>query len=227
MSADDQKQAAARYAAGFVRDGMTVGLGTGSTAERLIEALGQRRAAGLRFTGVPTSRQTAQLAQAVGIPLMRLDEFHGIDLTIDGADEVDPNLNLIKGHGGALMREKLVASSARRFVIIVDPSKMVDRLGTRFPIPTEVVPFGWTTTRHRLALLGLHCQLRGAGRPYITSNHNYILDCVPPPGQDMATLATEIKRQTGVVDHGLFLGMATTVVVGRDDGGVDLLGEAL
>lgn len=227
MTADHQKTAAAQYAASYVQDGMIVGLGTGSTAERLIQALGERYAQGLRFTGVPTSRQTAHLAEKLRIPLTRLDELHRIDLTIDGADEVDPRLDLIKGHGGALMREKLVASSADKYVIIVDQSKLVARLGMNFPVPVEVVTFGWTTTRHRLESLGLECNLRGDSQPYVTSNHNYVLDCRPADGTNMHDLAAAIKQQTGVVDHGLFLGMATTVVAGHDDGTVEIVGESL
>jgi ribose 5-phosphate isomerase A len=227
MDADEQKRAAAEHAARVVHNGMTVGLGSGSTAERLVEALGRRARQGLEFTGVPTSRQTAHLAQTFGIPLIRLDELHHLDLTIDGADEVDPNLNLIKGHGGALMREKLVASAATRFVIIVDESKLVEQLGERFPIPVEVVTFGWTTTRHRLEELGLECALRGGEQPYMTSNHNYILDCRAPDGVDVTALARSIKEQTGVVDHGLFLGMTSTVIVGANTGGTRVLGESI
>ena len=225
MSAEEQKRAAAERAAQLVEDGMVVGLGSGSTAELLIEALGRRHAEGLRFTGVPTSRQTAHLAQGVGIPLTRLDVVHALDLTIDGADEVAPNLDLIKGHGGQLMREKLVASAARRFVIIVDASKTVSRLGERSPIPVEVVTFGWTTTAHRLEDLGLTWQIRGGEHPFMTSNHNYILDCRCRTDMPPSELADGIKRQTGVVDHGLFLGMAPTVIVGLEGGSVEVLGD--
>jgi ribose 5-phosphate isomerase A len=225
VSTDEQKRRAAEHAATFVEEGMVVGLGSGTTAEKAVDALGRRFQDGVRFVGVPTSKQTAHLAQSFGIPLIRLDEITHLDLVIDGSDEVDPHLDLIKGHGGALVREKLVASSGRRFVVIVDESKLVSYLGERSPIPIEVVPFGWTTTRHRLEGLGLHCELRGAEQPYTTSNHNYILDCRLADGarSSMAVLADEVKRQTGVVDHGLFLGMASAVVVGRASGQVDVL----
>ncbi|GAC1405448.1 MAG: ribose 5-phosphate isomerase A [Chloroflexota bacterium] len=225
MSADEQKQAAAEHAATLVEDEMVVGLGSGSTAERAIRVLGRRYTEGLRFRGVPTSKQSAQIAQSFGIPLLRLDELSTIDITIDGADEVDPHLNLIKGHGGALAREKLVASAARAFVVIVDESKLVELLGTKAPIPVEVLPFGWTTTRHRLESLGLSCELRGGEHPYVTSNHNYILDCRRKAtiGQTWQELGNDIKLQTGVVDHGLFLSMANSVVVGSDGNQVRVL----
>lgn len=225
MTAEEGKRAAAQYAAGLVQQDMVVGLGSGTTAEKAVEALGHRHQDGLRCYGVPTSKATAQLAQSFGIKLLRLDELSTLDLTIDGADEVDPGLNLIKGHGGALVREKLVASAAREFVVIVDESKLVQQLLEKAPIPVEVVTFGWTTTQHRLEKLGLVCTRRGGEAPYTTANHNYILDCTlegsAPP--DWNELGRAIKDQTGVVDHGLFLGMTSRVVVGRDAGEVDVL----
>jgi ribose 5-phosphate isomerase A len=225
MGLDVQKRVAAEYAASLVVDGMTVGLGSGSTAEIAVEILGRRFREGLRFVGVPTSSRTAEIAQSFGIPLRRLDERSFLDINIDGADEVDPHLNLVKGRGGALTREKLVASAAQRFVVIIDESKRVSRLGERAPIPIEVVAFGWPTTRHRLELLGLTCELRGGSEPYLTSNGNYILDCRASGPVDLAdeTLAEAIKLQTGVVDHGLFLGMADLVAVGTARGEVDIL----
>ncbi len=225
MSTDDQKRVAAEYGAGLVADGMTVGLGSGSTAELAVHALGLRFQGGLRFVGVPTSRQTAQIARSYGIPLTRLDERTRLDLNLDGADEVDPQLNLIKGHGGALLREKLVARAAARFVVIVDESKRVDRLGEKSPVPVEVAQFGWPATKHRLEALQLVCERRGASHPYVTLNHNYILDC--RAGSDVAfargEVADAIKLETGVVEHGLFLGIAALVVVGKADGGVEVL----
>lgn len=225
MGVDAQKQVAAERGASLVRDGMTVGLGSGSTSEIAVEILGRRFREGLRFVGVPTSSRTAEIAQSFGIPLRRLDERSALDLYIDGADEVDPNLNLVKGRGGALMREKLVASASRQFVVIIDESKRVTRLGERAPIPVEVVPFGWPTTRHRLELLGLTCELRGDGEPYTTLNGNYILDCHASGPIDLADaeVARSIKLQTGVVDHGLFLGMAHSVIVGTASGEVETL----
>lgn len=225
MGWDAQKRVAAEFAAGLVADGMTVGLGSGSTAEIAVEMLGRRFREGLRFVGVPTSSRTAEMAQSFGIPLRRLDERSVLDINIDGADEVDPHLNVVKGRGGALMREKLVASAAKRFVIIIDESKRVTHLGERAPIPVEVVSFGWPTTRHRLELLGLTCELRGGSEPYTTSNGNYILDCHASGPIDLADVGTAqaIKLQTGVVDHGLFLGMADLVVVGTSAGSVEIL----
>ncbi|GAC1474387.1 MAG: ribose 5-phosphate isomerase A [Chloroflexota bacterium] len=226
MSAETQKRVAGEYAAGLVEDDMVVGLGTGSTAEFAIQALGRRVQAGLRVTGVPTSKGSEQLARSFGIRIARLDQLDALDLNIDGADEVDPLLNLVKGRGGALLREKLVADAARRFVVVVDEGKLVHRLGERAPVPVEVVPFGWTTTRHRLDSLGFTCRLRKVdGHVYVTSNHNYILDCHTDDGVNLAdgSFGEQIKCQTGVVEHGLFLGMASTVIVGMVDGTVDVL----
>lgn len=227
MSTDDQKRAAATRAAGLVENGMVVGLGTGTTAEKLVEALGVRlQSEGLRFTGVPTSEATAAQARALGIQLTRLDDVPELDLTIDGADEVDPDLDLIKGHGGALTREKLVASAAKRFIVVVDEGKLVDRLGRNMPIPIEVVPFGWTTTRRRLETVGFACDLRGGEKPYVTDNGNYILDSRLTDGsRSYRDVADQIKVQTGVVEHGLFLRLARLVVVGKADGAVDVLGH--
>jgi ribose 5-phosphate isomerase A len=225
MDAIRQKRAAADYAAELVQDGMIVGLGSGSTAAMMVDALGRRHQQGLQFVGVATSRETADLARSYDIRLMRLDEFSHLDLTIDGADEVAPNLDLTKGGGGQLLREKLVATAARRFVVIVDQSKLVRYVGERVPIPVEVVSFGWTTTAHRLSAVGIECHLRGGETPFTTSNHNYILDCRAAGGVAVAELADRIKSLTGVVDHGLFLGIATTVVVGVEAGGVEILGQ--
>lgn len=225
MQSDEEKLAAAEYAAGLVENGMVVGLGTGTTSVKMVEALGKRYQEGLRFTGVPTSIHTAELARSFGIPLTTLDDAGALDLNIDGSDEVDPQLDLIKGHGGALTREKLVASAARRFAVMVDESKLVRHLGEQFPVPIEVVQFGWKTTQHRLEALGLQCELRGGSEPFITDNQNYILDCrlAAESNTSVAELADAIKLQTGVVDHGLFLRMASVVIVGKSDGSVDVL----
>jgi ribose 5-phosphate isomerase A len=224
MSVDAQKRAAADYAASLVEHDSIVGLGSGSTAEIAVHALGRRYQEGLRFVGVATSRQTEQIARSYGIPISHLDEQLHLDLTIDGADEVDTWLNLVKGRGGALLREKLVATAARRFIVVVDETKLVERLGDRAPIPVEVVPFGWTTTRHRLQALGFAGILRrDAEHVYRTSNHNYILDC-HSSGLDLADPRTgvTIKTQTGVVEHGLFVGLASMIVVGRQSGEVEV-----
>jgi ribose 5-phosphate isomerase A len=227
VNADKEKAAAATYAAGLVEPAMSVGLGSGSTAELAIQELGRKFANGLHFTAVASSTQTAALARSFGIPLARLDEVHELDLSIDGADEVDPDLNLVKGRGGALLREKLVATAARRFVVVVDSSKLVNRLGAQAPIPVEIVPFGWTVTRRRLETLGFTCELRrSAERIFTTNNHNYVLDCHAPAELNLAdpSIGDSVKRLTGVVEHGLFLGMASMVVVGTP-GGVEVLGR--
>ena len=220
-----QKRAAAYYAADLVEDGMTVGLGSGTTAMMAVEAIGDRVRQGLHVVGVPTSEATARLARSLGITLVSLNDRGRLDLAIDGADEVDPQLNLIKGQGGALLREKIVARAAARFVVVVDDSKRVIRLGQRSPLPVEVIPFGWTTTKLRLEWLSLSCELRGGETPFKTASNNYILDCHPAAAIDLGTplVADAIKTQTGVVEHGLFLGLATTVVVGKASGQVDVL----
>lgn len=212
------KVRAAQHAATLVQDGMVIGLGTGSTAFVLLEALAARALQGLRFTGVPTSEATAAHARALGIPLTSLDEGARPDMTIDGADEVDPQLDLIKGFGGALLREKIVASAAAQLVIIVDQSKLVAQLGSRNTVPVEVVTFGWVPTGDALRALGGVVERRMTGdRPFLTDSGNYLLDCHFGPIERPATLGTQIKALTGVVDHGLFLGMAGTVIVGYPD----------
>jgi ribose 5-phosphate isomerase A len=211
---DNDKAAAAELAVEELRDGMIVGLGTGSTATFAVQAIGRRVREGLRITGIATSERTEALARELGIPLTNLGEDTVIDVTIDGADEVErQSLALIKGHGGALLREKIVASVSRRLVIVIDPSKWVDRLGTRFPVPVEVVPFGWPTTAARLRRLGATPELRrDAVEPYVTDGGHYILDCRFPGIPDPAALAHELDGVVGVVEHGLFVGLASRVV---------------
>lgn len=225
MSVEQQKQAAARHAAELVEDGMVVGLGSGSTAQLVVAELGRRVQTGLRFVGVPSSDETARLATSLGIALATLEEQSSLDIAIDGADEVDPHLNLVKGRGGALLREKIVALAGNRFVVVVDESKRVERLGAHAPIPVEVVPFGWITTRRRLEQIGLTGDLRGRATPYMTDGGNFILDCRPEAALDLTDPATArgIKAQTGVVEHGLFLGITSSAIVGRTDGSVDVL----
>jgi len=202
----------------LVRDGMLVGLGSGSTARYFTEGVGRLIAGGMRLRGVPTSQATAQLAAELGIPVIEA-LVGSIDLAVDGADEVDPSLGLIKGRGGALFREKLVAASAKRFVAVVDESKLVDRLG-KGVLPVEVLPFLWRTTAERLARLCTGLKVRGGEEePYVTDNGNLILDLSFEEGiQDASTLAAALKGTTGVVEHGLFLGMADTCVVAGADG---------
>lgn len=225
MSIDQQKQAAALYAAGLVEDGMAVGLGSGSTAQIAVSEIGRRVQAGLRILGVPTSDETARLARSFTIPLTTLEEQSRLDLVIDGADEVDPDLNLIKGRGGALLREKIVALAGDQFVVVVDESKRVERLSVHAPLPVEVVPFGWLTTKRRLERIGFLCDLRGGAAPYLTDGGNFILDCHPASSVDLAdnSIASAIKAETGVVEHGLFLHLATRVVVGTGEGTVEVL----
>lgn len=225
-----KRQAATYAVTEFVRSGMVVGLGTGSTAHYALEAIAQRLHDGsLRnIVGIPTSRDTAAAARALGIPLGCLRDFPVVDVTIDGADEVDSHLDLIKGLGGALLWEKIVAAASREEVIIVDETKRVSRLGTRSPLPIEVVPFGWEIHMPFLETLGGIPQLRlneVTGDPFITDGGHYIIDCTFPEGiSDPAALAWALSARPGIVEHGLFLNMATAVVVGTVEG-VKVLGR--
>jgi ribose 5-phosphate isomerase A len=214
MDAQQQfKQSAAESAVALVEDGMILGLGTGSTAKLAVDVLGKRVAGGLRIIGIPTSEATDHQARALGIPISTLDEHPAIDLTIDGADEVELGpLNLIKGRGGALLREKIVASASKRLVIIVDESKLVERLGSHFALPVEVVPFGWQATARRLQALGAD------GKTFVTDGGHYIVDCTFGPIASPAKLDSELNGIVGVVEHGLFLGMATHVIVAGQSG---------
>lgn len=218
---DELKRVAAERAAGLVESGMIVGLGVGSTAVYAVRRIGALLRAGeLRdIVGVPCAARVEQEARSLGIPLATLDERPAVDLTIDGADEVDPRLNLIKGGGGALLREKMVAQASRREVIVVDAAKLVPALGA-FPLPVEVVEFGWGATARFLAGLGAAVTLRrGAdGAPYRTDQGNLILDCAFGPIADPAALAASLERRAGIVEHGLFLGLTTDVIVAGADG---------
>lgn len=219
---DEWKRAAAVAALAEVASGMTIGLGTGSTAELFVRALAERKRQGLAVTGVATSDRTAALASALGIPLVELDAVSALDASFDGADEVTlPGLDLVKGRGGALLHEKLVAVNSRRLVIVVDPTKLVQRLGERAPLPVAVVPFGWTTQLECLYDLGAVPTLRtppGEPVPYTTDDGHYIIDALFPGGiSDPAALADALARRPGVVETGLFLGMSPEVVVGRWD----------
>ena len=215
------KEAVGRAGADMVRDGDVVGLGTGSTTRYAIERLGERVREGVRIRGIPTSIESERLARKCRIPLIALNEAGAIDITIDGADEVDPRLDLIKGLGGALLREKIVASATRNEVIVVDGSKMVARLGTKAPVPVEVVPYGHALTARRLAQLGCEPALRMAkdsGSPYITDNANFIYDCRFPGIADSKALEARIDAIPGVVESGLFIGMANVVITASGDG---------
>lgn len=215
------KQLAGEYAVRYIESGMTVGLGTGSTVYFALQKLGQSLREGrLRdIVGVPTSLQTERLAAQFGIPLTTLEEHESIDVTIDGADEVDPELNLIKGLGGALLREKIVATVSKRLVIVVDESKRVLQLGTRAPLPVEVVPFGWRTVENYVRTLGGDPAMRldAGGKPYVTDNGNLILDCRFPGITDPADLEQRLNNRAGVIENGLFLGLTSIVVwAGRE-----------
>jgi ribose 5-phosphate isomerase A len=212
---------AGEEAARRVESGQRLGLGTGSTASAFLEALAARLRAGeLRdVVGVPTSIRTEELARRLGFPLTTLDDTPELDLTVDGADEVDPRLDLIKGLGGALLREKIVAAASRRFVIVADEGKLVGRLGERSPVPVEILDFGATATRQRIVALGADPEPRLAGgEPYRTDQGNYILDCRFRSIDDPAGLARELESIPGVLGHGMFLGMTDEVIVGTASG---------
>ena len=216
MDRDAQKRTAAEAAAAMIEDGMVVGLGTGSTARFAIEALIRRVRDGLRIRAIPTSERSAAQARAGGIPLTTFAEHGRLDLTIDGADAIETgSLNLIKGLGGALLREKIVAAASDRLVIVADGRKLVDRLGGTTPVPVEVVPFGWETTNERLRRLGSEPALRrGAdGQPFRTDGGNLILDCAFGPIDDPARLDEAIGQTIGVVETGIFIGMAYLALV--------------
>ena len=212
------KQQAGERAAEFVQDGMSVGLGTGSTVYWTILKLALMVKDGLKIRAVPTSEQTAKLANEQKIPLVTFADVRELDLTIDGADEISPSLDLIKGGGGALLREKLVAVASKRLIIVADDSKLASTLGS-FPLPVEVVPFGWETTARRIENLDLKWTLRMSdGKTFLTDNGNYILDCNCGKIENAGELHRAIKMLTGVVETGLFVGMASTAVVAGEDG---------
>ena len=214
------KQLACQRAAQEVQDGMVLGLGTGSTVYYFLHELGRMVREGVRMTGIPTSVQTAQLATQLAIPLTTLDDQPHLDLAVDGADEVDAHLNLIKGAGGALLREKIIAANAARFLIVVDEGKMVTQLGERYSVPVEVVPFGHTPAMRALEGLGARVTLRRGtdGQPWLSDNGNYILDCHFGPIPDSMALQKALLAIPAVVDSGLFLNMTDTVIVGHAEG---------
>ena len=223
---DAGKDAAARAALTLVRAGMCVGLGTGSTASRFVRALGERVRTGLAITAVCTSRATEDLARKEGITVVDLDRVGRVDLAVDGADAVDPRLDLVKGYGGALFREKMVALAAERFVVVVDAAKPVESLAHAGRVPVETVRFGVESTSQRIAELGLRPELhRGDdGQPFVTDNGCFVVFAHfvenESNGFDAARLATALKSITGVVEHGFFLDITTEVLVGEDDGSV-------
>lgn len=208
----NEKQLVGEKAAEFVQDGMIVGLGTGSTVRYTIEKIGKQVNQGMSIQAAATSIQTEQLARECGIPLVSLNEVDELDLAIDGADEVSPAFHLIKGGGGALLREKIIASSAQLFVVVADSSKMVEQLG-RFPLPVEVERFGYTVTERKIRSLGGEPALRvKEGKPYVTDNGHYIFDCDFGIIASPEKLERELNLIPGVVENGLFIGMANTVI---------------
>lgn len=219
------KRAAAYAAADLVQDGMTIGLGSGSTFLFVLDRLAERmRDEGLKLRGTPTSSTTAEAAEQKGIPLVSLDQVERLDLAIDGADEVDPAKHLIKGGGAAHTRERLVAATADELVVIVGENKMVDVLGAAFRLPVEVIPFGWTHARRRIEATGCTTELRHDGeQPLVTDNGNWILDCSYDGIPDPAALAARLDATVGVVDHGLFVSMAGRIVIANDQGDVRVL----
>ena len=216
------KQQAAWHAVQFVESGMVVGLGAGSTAAAAMRRIGELLRDGTleNILGVPCSRRVEQEARGIGIPLTTLEEHPILDLTIDGADEVDANLDLIKGGGGALLREKIVAQASQREIIVVDQSKLSPALGTNWAVPVEVIPFGWRSQLSFFQSLGARADLRtnSEGKALKTDQGNVILDCDFGPISDPTRLAAELSWRAGVVEHGLFLGLATDVIVAGDDG---------
>lgn len=220
MNEADRLMTLARHVASMVEAGAIVGLGSGSTAEAFVAALGERVASGLRVRGVPTSERTREKALAVGIELVTLSACEQLDIGVDGADEIDPHLNLVKGRGGALLYEKIVAGACRTWGIVASGEKLVDRLGSRIALPVEVVPFGWERTADAISMCGLFPQLRqtATGEPFVTDGGHFILDCATSPLDDPAGLAETLKGMTGVVDHGLFIGLADFAVTIDADG---------
>lgn len=225
---DKAKFVAAKRAVGFIQNGMRVGLGTGSTAAWMVRCLGERvREEGLRVTGVPTSSRTAALAMQVGLPIVTLDEAKWLDITIDGADEFDANLNLIKGGGAALLQEKIVATASDQMIVIADVAKEVVALGS-FPLPVEVVPFGWQTTKAlieemlvSLDVMGHECTLRMNGeRPLVTDESNYLIDLHLKRIGNPRQVALVLNQIPGVVENGLFIDICDIVVIGHGDGRV-------
>ncbi len=222
MAADDASlEGLGRYALRFVKRGHTVGLGTGRAASAFIRALG---ASGIEVRGVPTSKASEELGRSVGIPIVSLTEAGKIDTDFDGADEVDPRLNLNKGYGGALVREKIVAASSRRFVVLVGEEKLVKRLGDRGRIPVEVVPFGVPLAMTRIKALGMTARVReNSGKRFISDNGNFVLDCTVKRIANPARLDRELIAIPGVVDTGLFIAMADVVLVAEGSGKIRVL----
>ena len=223
MANDLEKEAAARSSLRFVKDGQVVGLGTGSTAAYFIQLLGEKVKNGLHIRGIPSSDRSREQAASLGIPLTTLDECQQIDVTVDGADEFDPQLRLIKGGGGALLHEKIVASATRQLVIVADATKRVPVLG-RFPLPVEVIKFAQALVKRKIESLGAAVELRrnSDGKPYLTDENNYILDCRFGQIPDADGLARKLSDMPGIVEHGLFIDMASVVLMATGNEVVEL-----
>jgi len=223
MANDLEKEAAARSSLRFVKDGHVVGLGTGSTAAYFIQLLGEKVKNGLQIRGIPSSNRSREQAASLGIPLTTLDECQQIDVDVDGADEFDPELRLIKGGGGALLREKIVASASKQVVIVADATKRVPVLG-RFPLPVEVIKFAQALVTKKIEALGAAVELRrdASGKPFVTDENNHILDCRFGQIRDADGLARKLSDMPGVVEHGLFIGMASVVLVANGSEIVEL-----
>ncbi|MFW5979669.1 MAG: ribose-5-phosphate isomerase RpiA [Halanaerobium sp.] len=207
----------------YIEDGMIIGLGTGSTAYYAIKKVGEMVRNGLKVRAVPTSKETAELAAEEGIELVELADVESLAVTIDGADEVDPNFNLIKGGGGALLREKIVASATEKLIIVVDETKMVEHLGA-FPLPVEVTPFSWQYTQRMIEKFSCSSEIRKEdGEIFVTDNGNYILDCNFGKIEDPVKITVELNKLPGVVENGIFAEMAEVVVIGYNDGRVEVL----
>ncbi|MGA2856012.1 MAG: ribose-5-phosphate isomerase RpiA [Candidatus Sulfotelmatobacter sp.] len=223
MAHEQEKEAAARASLQFIKDGQVVGLGTGSTAAYFIKLLAEQVKNGRRIRGIPTSVWSRELALSLGIPLTTLDECQEIAVTVDGADEVDPQLRLIKGGGGAMLREKIVASATKQLVIVADSSKQVPVLGN-FPVPVEVITFAQALVGKRIRELGAEVRLRtlGDGKPFLTDEKNHILDCHFGPIRDVEGVARQLSDMPGLVEHGLFVGMASVALFARGSEIVEL-----
>lgn len=219
MDRETLKKLAGEKATEYVKNGMVLGLGTGSTVEHTIRKIGELVKDGLKITGIPTSSHTKKLAKEYNIPTSNLEEHSSVDLTIDGADEVDQDFNLIKGGGGALTREKIVAYHSKKEIIVIDESKIVKRMGSLVPLPVEVVKFGWLPVKRNIEELGCTVELRKiTDEPYITDNSNYILDCEFEKIEDPEKLEKDINNIPGVVENGLFIDLANIIIVGCGQG---------
>jgi ribose 5-phosphate isomerase A len=221
------REVAARAAVELIEPGMTLGLGSGRAVWRVVEGIAERFEGPPPVRAVAASDRTHDLVRDAGIEIVELDGALRLDLALDGADELDSELRLLKGGGGALLREKIVVEAAERFVVVAEAAKLVDRLGSRFPLPVEVVRFGWRETRRRLLELLPRADLRSAGEPpFLTDEGHYLLDCELPEAGDLHELAHRLKAAVGVVEHGLFLDEADVALLGRPDGGVEELTRA-